>query len=159
MNHKKNLQAEVARLLERYSKPEIEQTLRQIEGNSDSPKSCTILINKGLHSFPDYLFRGETFVFYEGSADLSSADALEQFVVERLKALANFLKKEKWSEIGIVISGNAALCMQVKLAVFRITHIETTDWVFDGAGHYLPLRISLRSVLASVSNQARSTEP
>jgi hypothetical protein len=27
--------------------------------------------------------------------------------------------------------------------------VETTDWVFDGAGNYIPLQIPMRKLLAS----------
>lgn len=148
-----SLTDELQLLLERYGRTEIEERLRTIAVDVENPAACTILINKGLHAFPEHLFRGETFVFYEGSADLSSAEAFQAFTVERLKRLAQFLGQKKWASIDIVISGQAALCMQVKLAVYRVTHIETTDWVFDGEGRYLPLKISLRSILASSKSE------
>ena len=149
MKNSSSLAQELQTLLKEYSRTEIEEKLRSIAHEIESPSVCTILINKGLHAFPDYLFRGETFIFYEGSADLSSPEAFEAFTIERLTRLAQFLRQRKWASIDIVISGQAALCMQVKLAVYRVTHIETTDWVFDGAGKYLPLKISLRSILTS----------
>ncbi|CAM4045890.1 hypothetical protein [Bordetella muralis] len=146
-----NLVLELTNLLQRYSRIEVEQTLRGLSTMDRNSDVCTILVNQGLHSFPDYVFRGEKYVFYEGSADLSSSEALADFAKERLEGLAKFLKQRKWSEVYIVISGQAALCMLIKLAVYRITHIETTDWVFDGRGNYISLKLPLRSILTSSS--------
>ncbi|WP_196803465.1 hypothetical protein [Thiomonas sp. FB-6] len=144
-----DLTRELAHLLEQHSRAEIDRALNELVAPEDRPESCTILVNKGLHFFPAHLFVGETFIFSEGSLDLSSAESLESLLISRLKALASFLKSKKWSSVNIIISGHASLCMQVKLAVYRITRIESTDWVFDGAGHYIPLKFSLRSVISS----------
>ncbi len=89
---------ELTHLLKNFGRAEIEEALRGIAATSESPTACTILMNKGPHNFPDYLFRGETFVFYEGSADLSSSEALESFTIERLKKLATFSAK---GEVGV----------------------------------------------------------
>ena len=62
---------------------------------------------------------------------------------------AKFLRSKKWQQINVVISGHPAVCMQVKLAIFRVTHIESVDWVYDGAGGYIPLNIPLRAVLSA----------
>lgn len=147
----RTLASELAELLKRYPRTEVEQTLRRLSNSDSKGNVCTILVNQGLHTFPDYVFRGEKYVFYEGSADLSSSEALTAFAKERLEKLTKFIKQRKWSEIYIVISGQAALCMLIKLAVYRITHIETTDWVFDGQGNYIPLKLPLRSILVSSS--------
>ena len=147
----KTLTSELTDLLQRYSRIEVEKTLRGLSIPDGNGTICTILVNQGLHAFPDYVFRGEKYVFYEGSADLSSSEALAAFAKERLENLAKFLKRKKWSEIYIIISGQAALCMLIKLAVYRITHIETIDWVFDGQGNYISLKVPVRSILTSSS--------
>ncbi len=147
MTTKTTLKTELLDLVENYGQLAVEAEVNRLSGIKKIADECTILINEGLHSFPNHLYRGEVFVVYEGSLDLSSASALHTFVAERLTALRLFLLSKKWRQVNIIISGHAAVCMQVKLAVYRVTHIETTDWVFDGEGDYIPLRIPLRKVL------------
>ncbi len=149
MKTTKSLQDQLSELIDQFGNTAVEAELKKIRGNNWTTNECTILINKGLHTFPDHLFRGEVYVVYEGSVDLSSADTLQEFVRQRLLGLRDFLTSKKWRDINLVISGHAAICMQVKLAVYRVTHIETTDWVFDGAGNYIPLQIPMRKLLAS----------
>lgn len=111
--------------------------------------ACTIIVNGGLHRFPPEILVGEVYTFYEGSLDLSDESILQSFLESRLLDLATFLRSRKWKNISVVISGHAAVCMQVKLAIYRITHIESIDWVFDGAGNYLRLAIPMRRVLTA----------
>lgn len=149
MKTTKPLQEHLIELIDQFGGIAIETELKKIRGKRRITNECTILVNKGLHSFPEYLFRGDVYVVYEGSIDFSSEDTLQVFVRQRLLGLKDFLASKKWSDINIVISGHAAICMQVKLAVYRITHVETTDWVFDGVGNYIPLQIPMRKLLAS----------
>ncbi len=143
------LREQLGQLVDQFGDAAIEAELKKLRGKNRSAEECTILINRGLHKFPDHLLRGDVHVVYEGSIDLSSSDTLQAFVRLKLLALRDFLLSKKWRDINIVISGHAAVCMQVKLAVYRITHVETTDWVFDGAGNYIPLQIPMRKLLAS----------
>ena len=135
-------------LVKRYGKERVLRELERSLWNMSKPDTCTILINEGLHNFPNHLFVGEKYVFYRGSIDLSSEKNLESMLRERIDELKSFLRKRKWKQIFIVVSGHAAVCMQVKLAVYRVTHIETVDWVFDGAGNYLRLELPLRELLS-----------
>lgn len=141
------LHEQLVELVNQFGAQAVDSELKRLSGEITG--ECTILVNKGLHTFPEHLFRGDVFVVYEGSIDLSSSSSIYEFVSGRLIALKKFLDSKKWRQINIIISGHAAICMQVKLAVYRITHIESTDWVFDGAGNYLPLHIPLRQVLSS----------
>lgn len=143
-----SLRAQLDSLVAQFGQLPVEAELARIAKKAVPVNECTILVNKGLHLFPEHLFRGERFVFYEGSLDLSSSSTLNRLVMDRLVALREFLLSKKWRHVNVVISGHAVMCMQVKLAVYRITHVETTDWVFDGAGDYLPLKIPLRRVLS-----------
>ena len=83
MTSANKLQADLSELLKSHSKTEIEDALREVSKKTDLTNACTILINKGLHAFPEYLFRGEIFVFYEGAADISSSEALTAFATDR----------------------------------------------------------------------------
>jgi hypothetical protein len=143
------LHDQLSELIDQFGNTAVETELKRLRGKNQSSEECTILINRGLHTFPDHLFRGDVYVVYEGSIDLSSSDTLQTFVRQRLLGLRDFLVSKKWRDINLIISGHAAICMQVKLAVYRITHVETTDWVFDGAGNYIPLQIPMRKLLAS----------
>ena len=144
-----SLHDHISELVDRFGTVAVESELRKFNDNELENRVCTILVNQGLHSFPEHLYRGDLFVVYEGSVDFSSTEALNEFVSQRLLSLKDFLVKKKWKQINIIISGHAAVCMQVKLAVYRITHVETTDWVFDGNGNYTPLQISMRKLLSS----------
>ena len=139
------------KLQHRYGADLLKLEFDRLTQDTASTSVCTILINDGLHYFPKTLFVGECFVFYSGGLDLSSEQALEKEMAVSLVKLQNFLRKRKWERIYTIISGHAAACMQVKLAVYRITHIETIDWVFDGAGNYLKLELPLRQILTDAS--------
>lgn len=150
MSKPESLKGGLERMIAEYGELAVEAELKLLKSSgAHNVSECTILVNRGLHSFPEEILRGDVFVVYEGSLDLSSASVLTAFAGERLVALRNFLLSKKWQRASIVISGHAALCMQVKLAVYRITHIETVDWVFDGRGNYIPLQIPLRNILSS----------
>ena len=142
------LEKDIKVLIEKYGSDRVREEFERSLWTGDEPDICTILINEGLHNFPSNIFVGEVYTFYRGSIDLSSEVNLESVMREKLKELKEYLTKRKWRKIYIVVSGHAAVCMQVKLAVYRITHIETVDWVFDGAGHYLKLELPLRKLLA-----------
>ena len=146
------LRTELERLVKKYGSEQLLHEFRAIT-LTDNDNICTILINGGLHSFPDELFLGERYTFYEGNLDLSSERNLQYFMIQRLYNLSKFLKSRKWRRIYLIISGHAAVCMQVKLAIYRITHIETVDWVFDGSGNYLQLELPLRGILSQTRNE------
>ena len=140
---------DISRLIEKYGRHAALNAMQNAAKSLTPGAVCTIIVNAGLHRFPPEILSGEIYTFYEGSLDLSSEELLRSFVEDRLLNLSIFLKSRKWRQIFIVISGHAAICMQVKLAVYRITHIETVDWVFDGAGNYVRLAIPMRRILTA----------
>lgn len=144
----KSLDEELDALVRLHGANAVLSAARRVEQLDDALNVCTILVNVGVHSMPEYLLNGEVYVFYEGSVDLSSEKNLKEFTDQKILSLREFLRTKKWNQIYIVISGHAAMCMQVKLAVYRITHIETVDWVFDGAGRYLKLEVPMRKLLS-----------
>ena len=144
---KDKLSRDIGSLLETYGADVVRHELERLTENVNAEQICTILINEGLHHFPDHLFVGKRFVFYKGGLDFSSEQALEADIVNRLIQLKIFLGTQKWKRIYTIISGHAAVCMQVKLAVYRITHLETIDWAFDGAGNYRKIELPLRQIL------------
>ena len=145
------LRLEIASLAERYGEEVVLGEVRALALKNAPAASCTIVVNQGMHTIPDHLIVGEKFIFYEGSVDLSSEIALHRFTTSHLERLTVFLKSRKWKKVYLVLSGHVAMCVQVKLAVYRVTHVESVDWVFDGAGNYLKLDIPMRRILTSIS--------
>jgi hypothetical protein len=150
-----DLETELKRLLRRYGARPLHDKLDELAAEGSKPGTATILVNEGIHYFPETLFQGDRFVVYKGSLDLSNEGSLRAEVTHALSPLATFLMSKKWRKIYLVISGHAVVCMQVKLLVYRITHLETVDLVFDGAGNYLQLALSMRELI----EQARANRP
>ena len=144
-----DLSSKINSLVEKYGETSVRRTLDGLTELA-SESTCTIIINKGIHSFPDSLLVGEVYIFSDTSVPMESGLAIERWIVTRIKKLKKFLMKKKWSKVYLLISGHAAVCMQVKLAVYRVTHIETIDLAFDGKGNYLPVSIPMRKILTSV---------
>jgi hypothetical protein len=109
--------------------------------------TLTIVANKGVHHLPDECVRGEIFYASEGNLDFSSIDAVRKQYVDILAKLASKLKSASWKEIYIVPFGHNTLSMQIKLLVYRVTRIETTDLFYDGKGGYCDLSIDQREII------------
>lgn len=151
-----DLESELKALLDRYGARPLRDKLDEIAAESSEPATATILVNEGVHFFPEMLFRGERFIVYSGSLNLSSEEGLRIEVTQVLSRLATFLLSKKWRRIYLIISGHAAICMQVKLLVYRVTHLETVDIVFDGGGNYLRLSLNMRHLLAQARQNSLS---
>lgn len=108
---------------------------------------CTIIVNEGIHQFPHHILNGDIYIFSRGSMSMDSQVSLESDLLFHINKLAKFLRSKKWVKVYIVISGHAVLCMQVKLAVYRVTRIESTDWVYDGNGRYIEVNIPMRKAI------------
>lgn len=134
-------------LITQFGTDEIGKALRRLERLRPSQNSATIIVNEGVHKIPDALLRGEVYTVYRGSLDLTNETGLIDQLSDSLSDLADFLLSKKWSHIAVVISGHAIVNMQVKLLIYRITHLYTLDWVFDGKGSYLAMEIDLRSLI------------
>lgn len=111
----------------------------------DRDQACTIIVNEGMHHIPSRIIRGDVYVYSSGPLDFSSESNLKEQLSSYAKGLIEFLKSKKWSRVFVVISGHAVACMSVKLIVFRVTHMESEDWVFDGEGNYLLSDVNIRS--------------
>ena len=140
------LLAAISQLALEFGAEEVLEAARKSARTSQG-SSCTILVNEGIHTFPEYLFRGETYIFSRGNMNMNDADLFESELSLLLRLLASFLKTKKWNDIRVIISGHAVLNMYVKLLVYRMTRAETTDWVFDGRGNYFPIQIPLRDLI------------
>lgn len=149
------LRTDIEKLVELYGEEKVSNALRLASEADVSQRGCTILVNRGVHHFPDYIFRfPDVFVVYDGSGNLEDEREFSEFVENKLSELAFFLKEKKWSKIDIVISGHSSICMQVKMLVYRVTHIDSTDWVYNGKGQYFPLRIPFRALVTSAKSIA-----
>lgn len=123
-----------------------------IRENSDT--TLTIVANRGVHHLPSQLERGEVFYASEGSLDFSSIDAVNKQYVSILSAAASKLKSKKWSKIYLVPFGHNSLIMQLKLLIYRITHIESVDIFYDGKGNYYDLAINQREIIVLSAEDA-----
>lgn len=114
-----------------------------------SSKRLTIVADDTMHKIPDSVLEGEVYVFSSGAIDVSSDASLESYLVDRLRALADKLKHDSWLKIRIVYSGHAVLAAQIKLLVYRITHLETEDVAYFGANGYRVVNIAMRGDIVS----------
>ena len=110
----------------------------------------TIVVNRGVHHLPTKFLRGSIYYASEGNLDFSTSESVQTEFINILERVAKKLKSQKWKEIYIVPFGPSALCMQIKLLVYRITKIESADLFYMGRGEYIDLEIDQRSVIVSV---------
>lgn len=148
-----DLEREVQELVREHGFDSVATTLSQMRSGKRDLDVATIVVNEGVHYFPDSLFKGERYTVYAGSLNLSDKRELKKQVRESLIKLASFLATRKWKRIYLIISGHAAVCMQVKLLIYRVTHLVTTDIVFDGHGNYLELDLDPREVALKASQR------
>ena len=109
----------------------------------------TIVANKGVHHLPSECLRGEVYYASEGTLDFSSIEFVKVQYEKILGDVSVILKKRPWKHVYLVPFGHSTLCMQIKLLVFRVTRIETTDLFYDGKGHYSDLCIEQRNLIVS----------
>lgn len=148
----KNLIDEIRRLADAFGTESVVKAAEKISIEADQNTVCTIIVNEGMHHLPNRILRGEVYVYSRGPMDFSSEESLQAQLSKYAKDLIEFLSSKKWSRVFVVISGHAVACMSVKLLVFRVTHMESEDWVFDGQGNYLLSDVIVRSQLRR-SNQ------
>ena len=129
----------------------LDRVLAALEGlesqASTEAESMTIISNKGVHHFPDFLRRGHVYVASEGNMDFSSIQIVREQYEEILSQLAKELKSRPWKRIYLVPFGHSTLSMQIKLLVYRVTRLETIDVFYDGHGNYNDLKLDLRNII------------
>jgi hypothetical protein len=136
------LQELVARLGEKRAL----QILIEAEGHSRA-ETLTIIANEGVHHLPDTMRRGHIYVASHGNLDFSTISTVQAEYSRILTDLAHLLKQRTWKRIYVVPFGPSTLSMQIKLLVYRITRIETTDLFYDGKGNYFDLFIAQRDLI------------
>lgn len=151
----KNLTEELRLLADLFGADSVVDAAKKLSADLEQEAVCTIIVNEGMHHIPSRIIRGEKYVYSHGPLDFSSEEALNRQLSNYAIGLIDFLKSRKWARIFVVISGHAVACMSVKLIVFRVTHMESEDWVFDGDGNYLLSDLNIRSRLRKSSKLTR----
>lgn len=109
----------------------------------------TIVVNSGVHHLPDSVIRGEVFILTRGMLDLSTELSANNEFSKALLKLSDKLKERAWKKVYVVPFGPNTLAMQVKLLVYRITHLETIDLLYHKENGYYEININLRKLISS----------
>ena len=144
----KNLGAELLELIQTHGLDTVVGELKSLQMGREG-LVLTIVTNKGVHHIPDEILRGDVFIASEGDLDFSSIESVTGEYQGILDRLSKKLKARKWSKIYLVPFGHNTLCMQIKLLVYRVTHMETVDWFYDGRGGYRPLELNQRPIISA----------
>lgn len=141
------ISTELKNLIETYIIENGEDSListlkKNISNNSNG--IITIIVNQGLHHFPDALIKGEKYICSHGSFNI---DDIKTHIEQTLSDLAKKLKSERWRKIYLVPSGHPLLSMQVKLLIFRITRMESIDIGYFGEGGYKEFVLAQRPII------------
>lgn len=145
MSFRASLHSTIAELLKEHSVEEITKEIK-----TQSPKSSkvlTIICNAGLHAIPEHFLRGEVFNFSEGSFDVGEKQ-IEELLFRSTSALAECLRKTKWTRIYVVPTGHPLLISVVTLAVFRVTRIDPVMVSYFGVDGYLDVDLKMREWLS-----------
>lgn len=139
-------------LVELQGEVAVENLIKNSIQSNNKEGVLTILANKGVHHVPSSIVRGELFVASEGSLDFSCKESVLNEYEKILRALAMKLKESAWKEIYLIPFGHSTLSMQIKLLVYRVTHIETQDVFYTKDGKYYDLCVDLRSIIVRASS-------
>ena len=107
----------------------------------------TIVVNQGVHNVPEDLICGELFHASVGNLDFSSRESVHSEFRSVLSNVARKLKSKAWKEVYILPFGPSTLSMQIKLLVYRVTRIESTDLFYMGGSEYFGLVINQREII------------
>lgn len=121
------------------------RALAAIESLIDDSRGdvLTVVANQGTHKIPDRYLRGEIFVASQGNLDFSSAREIKRQFQDILGALRDKLKERAWRKVYLIPTGHPALSIQIKLGIYRISRITTSD-VFYYNGQYFDIDIDIR---------------
>lgn len=147
MNDPGALHEAIETLIESYGVDSVSRSFNKILSRTEA--ICTVVVNAGLHKFPESILLGDVYIFTEGNLHLENSDIFHQELSDHLVKLADYISNRKWKKIYLVISGHAVLNMNVKLLIYRLTRLETVDWVYDGQGSYFECHIPVRSILGT----------
>lgn len=109
----------------------------------------TVICDDTMHQIPNELIAGESFILSTGNFNTSSGKAIADYITSRIIALCEVLNARRWSRVRLIYSGHAILAATAKLAIYRVTHIETDDVLYFGGVGYLEMTLRLRDILVS----------
>lgn len=142
------IEQKLRELYSMYGHEAVNSKFRLIDREFFRDDVCTIVVNSGIHRFPDHVLVGEVFVFSQGNIDMESAEAISLEIQSHSRRLVQFLTSKRWRDVRILISGHAILCMFVKIVVHKITGIDTIDIVFN-QGSYIDVHVPIRELITS----------
>jgi hypothetical protein len=106
----------------------------------------TIISNAGVHHLAESHQRGEVYEASNGSLDFSSEESV-LFEFERILCRLGWKLRERvWQKIYLVPFGPAALSMQIKVLVHKITDLQTIDVMHLGNNRYVDIAIDAREI-------------
>lgn len=121
----------------------VQQTLRSLISESKG-NILTIIANEGRHKIPQRYLRGELFVASRGNIDLSSPEKAKNVILKIISRLNRKLLQRSWSKIYLIPTGHPTLSLQIKLAVYGVTRLNTID-VFYLNGRYFDIEFNARN--------------
>jgi hypothetical protein len=141
----------VKKFVDRFGIDEVRKKLSELEETSEKGRDnvLTILCNSGVHRAPPHILNGYVYEASRGNLDFSNLASIEAVYSEILVSVTQVLKRERWDKIYLVPFGHPTLSMQIKVLVYRVTGMDTTDWFYLGELGYLPLSLPIRSLIVA----------
>lgn len=129
--------------------------LRQvsIQKNINADNTLTIVANEGVHHLPAQYRRGKVLAASRGSLDFSSAESVHQEFTSVLRKVAAVLKSREWRRIYVIPFGPAALSMELKLLIYRVTGLEAAVVMQMPDGSRADIAIPLRQLILDAADK------
>ena len=145
---KDEIDAIVKALVREMGSANAKRAIRTLIPGKPRSDILTIVSNEGIHHLPRELRRGTVLAASRGNLPIDDPKKLRTEYEKILKRVAKVLRSKTWSRIYLVPFGHSTLCMLLKLLVYRVTSIETTDLLYDGKGNYHDLQFNIRKLVA-----------
>lgn len=127
------LRSEIESLKAKYGEATFQAALKA--GGAES-NPLVIVGNCGLHPMPDIIPDAELYCATSGNLDFSSGDAVHSELRSMVTRLADKLRSGKWSKIYIMPFGHPVFSMHIKMTVYRVLGIDTSEIFHRGGGEY-----------------------
>lgn len=137
----------VDELIEQEGVAKTKRLIKSLIIDSSEPV-LTIIANQGSHRIPEKYLRGEIFIASKGNLDFSRKSAVEKQYKQIAFDLSVKLAEKNWKRIYLIPTGHVTLSLQLKLTVYRVTRLNTTD-LFYSDGRFFDLLIDQRRLIAS----------
>lgn len=138
---KMSLEEDIQHLISMHGVDEIRSALQRQSNTGDI---LSIIADSGMHRQPSHLILGERFDFSSGMIDTSSDETVQEHILKCCSQLAQKLREKNWSEVRLFFSGHALLGAYAKLTVYRVTHLDTTDFGFFSDSGFRRVDVELR---------------